>query len=134
VNATFETGTIALSIRNRFPVAIDFPDPIIVYNSKLAPPADTNEVARFPFAGKSLQPGEVYTVTSSLANVTVQSSWHVQPFRMHAQASIGAVSYIPQSGIEYTVTLSNLSARSAKATIPSQALLRTRDTVIVVDD
>jgi hypothetical protein len=134
VNATFETGTISLSIRNKFPVAIDFPDPIIVNNSKFSPPVDTNEVARFPLAGKSLQPGEVYTVTSSLANVTVQSSWHVESFRMHGQASIGPVSYTPQSGIEYIVTLSNLTARSAMATIPPQALLRTRDTVIVVDD
>ena len=53
---------------------------------------------------------------------------------MHAQASAGPVTYTQQSGIEYIVSLSNLSARSGKAVIPSQALLRTRDTVIVVDD
>ena len=133
-NATFESGTITLSIRNKFPVAIDFADPIIIKNRKVTVPVDTNEIARFSFAGKSLQPGEVYAVTASLANVTSQNSWRVPTFGMHAQASIGAVSYTPQSGIEYVVTLSNLAARSAKAAIPSQALFRTRDTVIVVDD
>ncbi len=133
-NATFESGTISLTIRNKFPVAIDFPDPIIIKNRRLTVPVDTNEIARFSFAGKSLQPAEAYVVTASLANATIQNSCRVPSFGMHAQASIGAVSYTPQSGIEYVVTLSNLAARSAKAAIPSQALLRSRDTVVTVDD
>ena len=48
-NATFESGTISLSIRNKFPVPIDFPDPIIVKNRKITAPTDTNEIARFSF-------------------------------------------------------------------------------------
>ena len=133
-NATFQSGTITLSIHNTFPVAIDFPDPIIIKNRKTTAPIDTNVVARLSFAGVSIQPGKVGTVSASLANVTIQNSFSVPSFRMHTQASSGSVTYTQLSGIEYLVTLSNLAARSAKAIIPSQALLRTQDTVITVDD
>ncbi|MCX6143035.1 MAG: hypothetical protein NTZ35_07430 [Ignavibacteriales bacterium] len=133
-NATFESGTITLSVHNTFPVAIDFPDPIIIKNRKTSAPMDTNEIARLSFAGKTIQPGKVSTVSTSLANVTIQNSFSVLSFRMHAQASSGSVAYTPLSGIEYLVTLSNLAVRSAKAIIPSQSLLRTTDTVITVDD
>ena len=133
-NATFESGTISLSVRNKLPVAIDFPDPIIVKNRKLTSPIDTNEVTRFSFAGKILQPGEISVLNTSLANITIQNSFRVPSFKLHNQASIGPVTYTQQSGIEYVVTLSNLSARSAKATIPPQVLLRTRDSVFTLDD
>jgi hypothetical protein len=133
-NATFETGTITLSVRNKFPVPIDFPDPIIVKNGKISFPVDTNEVARFTLAGRPLLPGEVSVVSSDLRNVTVQNSMRVPSFRLHTQASTGYVTFTQQSGIEYVVTLSNLTARSARATIPPQALLRTKDTVFTIDD
>ena len=133
-NATFESGTISLSVRNKFPVPIDFPDPIIVKNGKITLPIDTSEVVRFSFAGRSLQPREVSVASASLANVTAQNALRVPPFRMHTQASSGAVTFTQQSGIEYVVSFSNLSARSAKAAIPSQTLLSARDTVITVDD
>jgi hypothetical protein len=133
-NATFESGTVSLSVRNNFPVPIDFPDPIIVKNGKITLPIDTNEVVRFSFGGRSLQPGEVGVASASLANVTVQNALRVPSFRLHTQASSGAVTFTQQSGIDYIVSFSNLSARSAKAAIPSQSLLTARDTIVTVDD
>ena len=133
-NATFESGTMTLSVHNTFPVAIDFPDPIIIKNRKTSAPIDTNEVARLSFAGRSIQPGKVSTVSTSLANVTIQNTFSVPSFRMHTQASSGSVLYTPLSGIEYVLSFSDLAVRSAKAVIPSQALLRTMDTVVTVDD
>lgn len=133
-NATFESGTMTLSVHNTFPVPIDFPDPIIIKNRKTTAPIDTNEIARFSLTGKSIQPGAVSSVSTSLANTTVRNSFSVPSFRLHAQASSGIVIYRQSSGIEYTVTFSNLAVRSAKAIIPSQALLATRDTVFTLED
>jgi hypothetical protein len=133
-NVTFESGTLTLTVRNTFPVPIDFPDPIIIRNRRTSSPVDTNEVARFSFGGKSLQPGEASALGANLANVTIQNSYSVPSFRMHAQASVGPVPYTQQSGIQYVLTLSGLSARAARATIPAQALHRSKDTVVTVED
>ena len=133
-NATFESGTVSLLIRNKFPFAIDFPNPIIVKNYKMFGPIDTNEVVRFAFGGITLQPGEARSVNASLANQTVQSSVRVPSFLLHAQASGGAVTLSQQSGIEYVVSFSTLIARSARATIPAKAVSRSIDSVFTVDD
>ncbi|HAL56883.1 MAG TPA: hypothetical protein DCP63_10520, partial [Bacteroidetes bacterium] len=127
---TFESGSITLRIRNTFPVPIDFPDPIVLKNAAV----DTSEVARFSFAGRTFQPGETATVSTSLVGVTMQSRLRVQSTRVRAQASTGAVTFLPNSGIEFVMSLSNTSARSAKARIPSQAVLRVRDSLFTVDD
>ena len=133
-NATLESGTISLIIRNKLPVAIDFPDPIIIGNNRTTGAIDTNEIARLAFAGKTLQPGDIDTTSASLANETVQNSFRVPAFRMHLQASTGPVTIAPSSGIEYVVTFSNLVARSAKAQIPPKGASKANIFDFIVDD
>ena len=133
-NVTFDKGTITLRIRNNFPVPIDFPDPIILKNNKLSSPVDTGQVAGFSFVAKTFQPGEESTVSANLANVTMQTLLRVASFRMHVQGSSSPVLFTSQSGLQYAMTLSGLSARSALAMIPSQAVLSAKDSVFTVDD
>ena len=131
---TFETGTITLRVRNRFPVPVDFPDPIILKNNRTATPRDTNEVARFSYGAKVFQPGEESSTTANLANVTMQNLLRVVPFRMRTQASGGPVTFTQQSGIEYAMTITNIRVKSGRAKIPAQNILRARDSLFTVDD
>jgi len=133
-NVTFESGTLTLRVRNRFPVPISFPDPIILKNNKTSSPVDTSEVARFSFGAQVFQPGEERSQTASLANVTVRNVLRVPSFRMRSLGSGTPVTVTPQSGLEYSMSFSSLIAQSARARIPSQNVVSVRDSVFTVDD
>ncbi len=130
----FASGLVTLQVRNRLPVVVSFPDPIVIKNRRIVSPVDTSEVARFAFDGQQFQPGETRRISVSAANVRMQNVLRVLSARVQTPGSSGPILVQESDGLEFSLTFSGTSVREARARIPRQSVFSVVDSVFVVDD
>lgn len=130
----FASGTLALEVRNRLPVVVTFPDPIIIRNARTSLPVDTSEVARFIFGVQQFQPGESRQLAVSVAGIRMQNLLRVLSTRIQTPGSSNPVLVQQSDGLEFSLSFVGTSVRAARARVPRQSVFSVVDSVFVVDD
>jgi len=130
----FASGVMTLQIRNKLPVIVNFPDPIVIKNRRTEFPVDTSIVASFIFGAQQFQPGESRQISVSVADIRMQNVLRVLSTRVQTPGSGTPILVQQSDGLEFVVSFTGTSVRAARARIPRQSVFSVVDSVFVVDD